>query len=1211
MRLHLTIQRHGLPVTRILWTTSPPSLFEQQAHSSSSIFAAPSSAITSSRVPNALYATGGYTIAQLLEDVNEVIPLETEPGLFDNEYSGQWGLEDYVVEVCGSECLHFMEVEGLLRDGDEVLIRALQISDLRARRLSGRHQISADGKHLIDGVPFGKPFLKRPTASRPAITIPPRKKRRTTFASWDNRVGYDEEDTEWAPPPRAPSVKETSALQIREENDGAYGDAFQGDDLEDYHEAHEDTGDGTVIRHNVDHESESEADISDIEDGDLMEELNDLKADLENVSPMPESDIAVDEPSMGRYQTRHQSNVKPPAPRKGSLARAPADADSSRRDSKAVRFGQQVAASSTVAKPEVGASPSESSDSDSDSSSSTNDSSDSNSDEASTDSDSSNDSSSDSDSDDSSSDSDSDDDSSSDSDASSASESEDEGVSSLSTSRVSAPGYGSLRTKKSNERNKMRRRLAKLKELGYLPPEADFAALRRWEENNAARDVEYQPNINFKEQEKAAFEAKRQQLLRDLESGGVDVSPDVHAVSGKENVPPVESNPVEDQPKQSEAVADDDVEEGPPPKRRTLDIASSRRLLFGSLGVRTPRSKEDEEATRKKLAGKVNNFVPRKSDQEEEADPAPESDSDNNWQDKLVLRATECLYDDIELSTPPFPFEQRWDYEASQLIRQRKGWGTKRKRRNRLAVYDGESNNYETEGDSYINGSTELNYDYTEQLNDAADDCEAEQGGEEQVKTEEDDLPPMPADLGSVPALEESDLKRDSVIAFKTLDMSKDTNWQPTISEYRVAMVHDVFEGSVAKVRLAKEYRRRPRHVEDEEDGRQYSGFEMPGYEDDEEEDDGFRELSFADLIDPKLLRAGDAGGAENASNVQALTRPSFVAEYTPQSPELAGDQATEKDAQGGQQSPQAPAKQVGPAVPTMDGVVSSEVGNSSPGVKSPEFSGFHSPDSSSGSDSESSDSSSSASSSDNDSESREPGPEETRSTPQPSGMYPQSSPALGSDGSSVGAVSLRDLINRRFSQTRDDDSSSQRSGGGSPSRPGSSQSIVPNPFYEIDKAHEERRTRESTRAKSLGMKEGDTTMDFVSANEYLSSPPSAQPGDEAKRPSPSQEHSLVSEVPESGPQEDTNKGPESQPSAASTMSGDIVDLTQDSPPASPAVSDKGSTRSSLPRGSGWVQKNHSTRRQTRQSTGSRVQTLKEVSISSPSRKGKRRGSGV
>ena len=121
MRLHLIIQRHGLPVTRILWTTSPPSLFGHNAPSASSMLPAASSALTSTRAPNALYSNGGYTIAQLLEDVNEVIPLETEPALFDTECSGQWGLEDYVVEVGGSECLHFMEVDGLLRDGDEIL----------------------------------------------------------------------------------------------------------------------------------------------------------------------------------------------------------------------------------------------------------------------------------------------------------------------------------------------------------------------------------------------------------------------------------------------------------------------------------------------------------------------------------------------------------------------------------------------------------------------------------------------------------------------------------------------------------------------------------------------------------------------------------------------------------------------------------------------------------------------------------------------------------------------------------------------------------------------------------------------------------------------------------------------------------------------------------------------------------------------------------
>lgn len=116
MRLHLIISRHGLPATRILWTTTASS-----ALSDSTDRAASTSAITSTRTPNIAFANGGYTIAQLLEDVNEVVPLETEPSVFDPEFSGQWGLEDYVVEVGGSECLHFMEVEGLLRDGDEVV----------------------------------------------------------------------------------------------------------------------------------------------------------------------------------------------------------------------------------------------------------------------------------------------------------------------------------------------------------------------------------------------------------------------------------------------------------------------------------------------------------------------------------------------------------------------------------------------------------------------------------------------------------------------------------------------------------------------------------------------------------------------------------------------------------------------------------------------------------------------------------------------------------------------------------------------------------------------------------------------------------------------------------------------------------------------------------------------------------------------------------
>lgn len=111
MRLNLIVQRHGLPISRILWSTASPT-------SGLSYAPASSSSIASTRAPNAAFANG-YTIAQLLEDVNAAVPLETEVE-DNNGYAGSWGLEDYVVEVGGFECMHFMEVEGLLRDNDTV-----------------------------------------------------------------------------------------------------------------------------------------------------------------------------------------------------------------------------------------------------------------------------------------------------------------------------------------------------------------------------------------------------------------------------------------------------------------------------------------------------------------------------------------------------------------------------------------------------------------------------------------------------------------------------------------------------------------------------------------------------------------------------------------------------------------------------------------------------------------------------------------------------------------------------------------------------------------------------------------------------------------------------------------------------------------------------------------------------------------------------------
>ena len=86
MRLFLAINRHGLPPANILWTLPTAD------HT------------TSPHGPQAL------TIAQLLERVNGTVPLE----------SGEWGLEDYIVEVNAFECLHFEEATNVLQDEDHV-----------------------------------------------------------------------------------------------------------------------------------------------------------------------------------------------------------------------------------------------------------------------------------------------------------------------------------------------------------------------------------------------------------------------------------------------------------------------------------------------------------------------------------------------------------------------------------------------------------------------------------------------------------------------------------------------------------------------------------------------------------------------------------------------------------------------------------------------------------------------------------------------------------------------------------------------------------------------------------------------------------------------------------------------------------------------------------------------------------------------------------
>jgi hypothetical protein len=254
LRLRLVVRRHALPEVRIVF---------------------------------AVQLDADPTIAHLLEQINEIIPLE----------SNDWGLEDYAVELRDSsghsfDCLHFQRVSVILKNDEEVFIRSLDTGDRRKRRLAGRDQISADGKHLIDGIAFGRPRLKTPR-DRPTVDIPPLKRRRIT---------YEDEEGETAEPRllltehgENGTASRRGHLHVRFnelQGDGSNGDEEDEDEDDDF----------------LDDETDEEGDLGaedNIGDSDLENELRDLQADNEQTHG--------ENPETGKFpnKTRHSHSFAP------------------------------------------------------------------------------------------------------------------------------------------------------------------------------------------------------------------------------------------------------------------------------------------------------------------------------------------------------------------------------------------------------------------------------------------------------------------------------------------------------------------------------------------------------------------------------------------------------------------------------------------------------------------------------------------------------------------------------------------------------------------------------------------------------------------------------------------------------------------------------------------------------------------------------------
>jgi len=488
------------------------------------------------------------------------------------------------------------------------------------------------------------------------------------------------------------------------------------------------------------------------------------------------------------------------------------------------------------------------------------------------------------------------------------------------------PYKGTKITRSHNMRKRDIKKMRALKAQGLLEPNASLADYRQYREGRTLRDdssalqgeqendtvraeklaetTNREVNSLFRdiesvlspkkktERQKAAveFQQRRQALINNLADGGVDVTPyatadqsvDVTTDSASSTTlkhitqeDPVLANGQSALEKDSERAQ----------KRARLDVAGSRRLLFGSLGVRNPKTKADEEKTRAKLVENANKVPKAKPQQtlqaKEEVDPLSDI-----WKDSIVLTAEECVEHGIELSAPPYPFVQRWDTQQqydwtvnpAQFRKNRK-----RKRKHAQNYGNGDYVGYEyganygdeegAEDDSFVS----LNYDdevvedssgnsvnnissrqkTTQDFDNAVQNQllgEMSAGSASQSTSQNSlkplDLPMPPHDSSSLAPLNVQNARSGAIICYKLFEVSAATKWAPAFSPLRTATIVEVLEDDTLVVTLA--LRDRVRHRFDAKGNRILDRFET-GDEDDE--DDGVRDVALAAMVEAKLLR--------------------------------------------------------------------------------------------------------------------------------------------------------------------------------------------------------------------------------------------------------------------------------------------------------------------------------------------------------------------
>ena len=802
MRLRLNICRHELPPAKVL-------------------FGVPDSPTS---------------VSKLLELINHLVPLE----------SVDWGLEDYVAEHGSFECLHYSDVHQVLKDDDEltytifnmlnyeveianmamIRIRPLQKPDTLSRRLSGRYQVAPNGARLVDGIPFGRQYLKRP--SRPNIHIPPLKRRRIDDSQ---EVDIYEEDTcaghghsQLALPPTSnhdeiseqaenldnssSSLKNASVTSpargsLRsgkgrrnvsfQTNPSTMGEAAEASDREESAEEDSDESDFQPGGKSSSSESDSE------------ESEEDVSRAIDHASPG--SSLGTKVPAESTDDTSSSS----------SEADEESSSQSSSSESSA-ETNDECNGTKTTDQPtgtnskELEPGPAKSKDG-----------------------------------------------------------------SKSSAVTKSAPGYGSRGTRTRNRRRKFRMKRTKCLHLaqmvlwlvsGYRDPDSPDrqnvqdvekkAPLWRCVREKLEQFPEFESllgaiaNVGIHHDEFSLFENYHDRIQQFANKGDFEMIQSL--------LPP----PLNTDFANNKLDENDDSHLS---NRKALLLdkigrpdTELRHELESNASATTPR----DSKMRERSSHKTSRPPPKKKYRKDEADQelaegatskANELFDPNEWKEKLAVGVIECRDEELSLPPPPFPFVKWWwnDGENPHNLG-KKQYGNKRgpKRKKTRHVDQFIGVNDEGDGLQYdeVPDENQQRALITEKENgnvrgDKSPSCESEH-------SDHDDIPDLPGDLAELEDLHFEECHAGTIVVFRRLEVSQSTNWQPAMSPPRTATITSTdANAKVLLMRLAKRDRERP-NLEVDEDGNQL--YDKFGTLEDGSED-GDIEVAFSELVDPKILQ--------------------------------------------------------------------------------------------------------------------------------------------------------------------------------------------------------------------------------------------------------------------------------------------------------------------------------------------------------------------